>query len=312
MESSIEFFKKKRVLITGGGGYLGSKLAEKLTGTNSKIFLVDIKFNPIAVNLSENYPNIQLLTADLTQKDQVIEICSKTIPDFIFHFAAFLNRRRDFSVYDLLYEVNVKGTLNLLEAIKKTPYEGFYFASSSEVYGSKNSPPFTENQIPSPVSPYSLSKLMAEQLIQTFSDIENKPYTILRIFNFYGQGMSKDFFINQLIDALKSNQEFKMTGGEQVRDFLFIDDLLDAIIFICESNKNKRDIFNICSGKGIKLKEIAHRVAKQLGKTSLLSIGSLPYRENEIWNMYGSNSKLINLGFSIRNRNILSKFKNNI
>ncbi|HVO73656.1 MAG TPA: NAD-dependent epimerase/dehydratase family protein [Ignavibacteriaceae bacterium] len=305
MGPSIEYFKKKRVLITGGGGYLGSKLAEKLTGTNSKIFLVDVKFNPIAVYLSENYPNVQLLTADLTQKDQVIEICSKIIPDLIFHFAAFLNRSRDFSLYDLLYEVNVKGTLNLLEAIKKIPYKGFYFASSSEVYGSKNNPPFTENQIPSPVSPYSLSKLMAEQLIQTFSDIENKPYTILRIFNFYGQGMSKDFFINQLIDTLKSNQEFKMTAGEQVRDFLFIDDLLDAIIFICGSSKNERDIFNICSGKGIKLKEIAQQIAKQLDKTSLLSIGSLPYRENEIWNMYGSNSKLINLGFSIKNQSIL-------
>jgi len=309
MEPSIDFFNNKRVLITGGGGYLGSKLAEKIVNSDSTIFLLDKKFNSAAKTLSENHSNIQISIVDLTQKKQVEEICSEAEPDYIFHFAALLNRVRDFSVYNKLYEVNVNGTLNLLEAAKDIAYKGFYFASSGEVYGTKNQPPFSEEQIPVPVSPYSLTKLMGEQIIQTFSDISSKPFTILRIFNFYGPGMPKDFFISQLIEALKSDQKFNMTGGEQIRDLIYLEDLLAAIVFICKSGKSNNDIINICSGRGIILKEIAQEIAEQMNKTNLLNIGVLPYRKNEVWNMCGSNSKLTNLGFTVKNQNLISKIQ---
>lgn len=301
MEPAINFFENKRIVITGGGGYLGSKLAERLVSSNATIYLFDVKFNAISTALSEKNHNVQLINVNITQKVNIKKASLKTNPDYIFHFAALLNRDRDFSVYPALYNVNVKGTLNLLESLRNISYKGFYFSSSSEIYGIKNPSPFHEEQIPEPASPYSLSKVMAEQLIKTYSDIHQKPFTILRIFNFYGPGMPESYFINQLITTLKSNKQFDMTGGEQVRDFIYIEDLLNAVIGISKSEQCLGEIINICSGEGVKLKVIATEMAQQMGKIHLLNIGALSYRENEIWEMVGNNSKLSRFGVNLNN-----------
>ena len=304
MESKIDFSINNRILITGGGGYLGSKLSEKLVGSNALIFLVDKNFNNQSIGLSQLHNNVKLVHLDLTQKDLVAGVITDINPDYIFHFAALLNRERNFAFYPNLYEVNVGGTFNLLEALRDIPYLGLYYSSSSEVYGIKNPAPFHEEQIPAPASPYSLSKVMAEQLIKTYSDIHQKPFTILRIFNFYGAGMPENFFINQLIATLKSNKQFDMTGGEQIRDFIYIEDLLNAIIGISKSEPCRGEIINICSGKGIKLKEIATEIAQQMGKIHLLKIGVLPYRVNEVWEMVGNSSKLSRFGIDLSNTDL--------
>jgi len=292
MEPDIEYFKDKKILITGGGGYLGSKLAEILVHSGAKIALMDIFFNSLSERLIVDNENIKKCHIDITSKCEMENACSEIKPEYIFHFGALLFRDRNFKYYDKLYDVNVKGTLNLLEALQSIDYKGFYFSSSSEVYGSKNPNPFHETQSPFPASPYSLTKLMAENLIQTYSELHCKPYTILRLFNFFGTDMSENFFINQLIATLNKDEYFEMTGGEQKRDFMHIDDSLAAIIAICKLDKSNGEIFNICSGKGITLKELAIEIAGKLKKEHLLKIGAIPYRENEIWEMVGNNEKL--------------------
>ncbi len=299
MEPDLNTFSGKRVLITGGGGYLGSKLAEVLTKSNADISLLDIAFNSLSENLITHNKNIRKYHVDVTQKHDLEILCNELQPDFIYHFCALLNRERTFDNYTALYNVNVQGTLNLLEALKPVNYSGLYFSSSSEVYGNKNTSPFHERQVASPASPYSLTKLMAENLIQTWSEINKKAFTIMRIFNFYGPDMPESFFLNQLIATLKREETFEMTGGNQVRDFMHIDDLVSALIAISNSDKNSGETINFCSGKGIKLKDLAIEFATKLNKIHLLKIGVLPYRENEIWEMVGSNIKLQNLGVTL-------------
>jgi nucleoside-diphosphate-sugar epimerase len=291
MDQDITLFDGQAVLITGGGGYLGSKLCEKLAKTGALIYLLDIQFNKISEKLMSQYKNINKTYVDITNKETVENICKKIRPDYIFHFCALLNRDRDFSLYQKLYEVNVEGTLNLLEGLKNVDYKGLYYSSSGEVYGNSKSP-FNEEQMPKPSSPYSLTKLMAENLIQTFSSIYFKPYTILRIFNFFGPDMPENFFISQLISNLKKNKVFKMTEGEQIRDFLHIDDLINSIIYISLSDQSKGEVINICSGKGEKLIDLAQKISAILNKENRLEIGALPYRLNEIWEMIGENGKL--------------------
>lgn len=288
----IDYFDNKKILITGGGGYLGSKLAVKLADSNARIYLLDINFNSISQKLISQSDQIFKLTADLTNYSEIEDSCKKASPDIIFHFGALLNRERNFSLYDKLYEVNVKGTLNLLQSLRQCDYEGFYFASTSEVYGTKNSLSFNEKMIPSPVSPYSLTKIMAEFLISTFSEKEAKPYTILRIFNFYGSDMPENFFISQLQASLNRNEKFKMTRGEQKRDFLHIEKLNEYILLLSQLNESKNQIINICSGEGIEIRQLAMNIAKSQQKENLLEIGALDYRENEIWEMIGDNTKL--------------------
>ena len=292
MESNLAFFKDKKILITGGGGYLGSKIAEYLVNCGAKIILADIAFNTVSTNLIVTKHNIKKISVDITKKKEIAMVCSEVYPDYIYHFAALLNRERDFSHYDKLYEVNVKGTINLLEGLQNTNYKGFFFSSTSEVYGNHNPAPFHENQIPLPASPYSLTKLMAEKLIATFSENYHKPYTILRIFNFFGPDMSEKFFLNQLIATLNRGEYFEMTQGDQIRDFLPIEQLITYILAISKSDKSNGETINICSGKATILKEIALELAGKLNKTHLLKLGAISYRENEIWKMIGMNKKL--------------------
>lgn len=291
MEQLLNSIEGKRILITGGGGYLGSMLADKLKKTKTTVYLTDLSFSSEIKEKFKDFSNLNFLTANLTVYEQISEACKIAKPDIIFHFGALLDRERDFKLYDNLYNVNVKGALNLLNALLPFSYTHFIFSSSSEVYGSKNKSPFNENQIPAPSSPYSLTKLMAENMIKTFSEIYKKPFTIIRIFNFYGPGMPENFFISQLETSIKNNKEFKMTYGEQIRDFIEISDLVNIIIKLINCPIDK-EVINICTGNGVKIKDLAINIARKYNKEHLLQIGALPYRENEIWEMVGDNEKL--------------------
>ncbi|MBM3418070.1 MAG: NAD(P)-dependent oxidoreductase [Bacteroidetes bacterium] len=293
MELDLSFFENRRILITGGGGYLGSKLAEVLTTTTSEIYLLDVSFNEIAARVISESPKVTKVCCDLTNKPEIEDALSNFYPDLIFHFAALLNRDRDFSHYEQLYKVNVVGTLNILEVLSSLPYTGFYYASSSEVYGNRNQSPFREDQFPFPASPYSLTKLMAEHLIASYSQINEKPYTILRLFNFYGPDMPPTFFLSQLEDSLKKNIPCEMTGGEQKRDYIHINELIELMLKVSSKPESNHEIVNICSGEATSIKELAMKIAKQHAKPHLLRIGALPYRANEIWEMVGDNRKIL-------------------
>ena len=128
-----------------------------------------------------------------------------------------------------------------------------------EIYGNNESP-FHENQIPKPVSPYSLTKINAEMLIQTYCTNHQKKFTNLRVFNFYGENMPEEFFIPQMINSLKSEKDFLMTKGEQVRDFLYVSDVVSALILSAQNTNAYGETMNVCSGKGTKLSTLASAV----------------------------------------------------
>ncbi|RLD45099.1 MAG: hypothetical protein DRJ10_00660 [Bacteroidetes bacterium] len=296
MDSTLRFFENKRILITGGGGYLGSKLAEVLLVSNASLKLLDIAFNEISNSVAISNSNVELVNIDLTKKDSLHKFCQKTKPDYIFHFAAILNRVRDFEIYDILYKVNVGGTLNLLESLKNCNYKGFFMASTSEVYGVNNQVPFHEDQLPEPSSPYSLTKLMAENLCKTYSALHSKPYTILRLFNFFGPEMPEETFIGQMMAHFRSNKKFYMTKGSQKRDFVYIDNLIDQVLFIVRSNVKLFDTYNVCSNKSTSMLEVV-KIFKEITNNQFEFVTSLDYRPNEIWEMIGSNKRILEMGY---------------
>ncbi|WP_128330406.1 NAD(P)-dependent oxidoreductase [Apibacter sp. HY039] len=286
----IMSLKGKKILVTGGNGYLGKHLVSKLLQEESEIFIFSLQDN----NASNHFK------VDISDYKQVEEALGCLNPDIIYHLAANIDRNRDFGQYEAIVECNLNGTYNLLKALKNGTYQNFIFTSSSEVYGDFNSP-FIEEQAVYPASPYSLSKVYAENLIRTFSTIHDKNYTILRIFNFFGNDMPENFFIPQLINTLKRNEDFLMTEGEQIRDFLYVEDVVQALLK-CSLNKDAyRETFNVCSGNGVSLKSLAQLVTDKISTQGNVRFGAIPYRENEIWEMVGSNAKIKNkLGFSIK------------
>lgn len=269
----------KRILITGGNGYLGTFLKKEIQKYTTDIYTIS-RFGVIS---ECDY------VLDITHFEDLQTLIQKINPDIVFHLAALIDRNRDFSVYQEMYSVNVEGTLNLINSLQKTQCQHFIFTSSSEVYGN-NVSPFHEELLPKPVSPYSLTKLMAEHLIQTKLLHQPMKYTIARIFNFYGPQMSDSFFINEMISTLKKGNNFKMTLGEQYRDFLYVADVVLALLKIAENPNSHNEIINICSGNGTKIKDIALEVEKHF--KAKIALGAIDYRENEVWEMIGDASKL--------------------
>ncbi|WP_449437258.1 NAD-dependent epimerase/dehydratase family protein [Pedobacter steynii] len=208
------------IVITGGGGYLGAKLAEKLASLGCDVYLVDINFNILAKTLDVNFSNVYLKILDLTDRKSVKEVVRDCNPQHIFHFASVIDRSRDFSIFERLYKVNVTGTFNLLEELLDVPYVNFCFASTSEVYGDWKGLPFKEEDCLNPMSPYSLTKLYSENLIKLHSKInQDKPYKILRIFNFFGIDMPETTFMGQMVKSYKDNNIFAMTKGSKLGIF---------------------------------------------------------------------------------------------
>ena len=272
--------KNKRVLVTGGNGYLGSFLVKALEKENANVFVVsrnaELLYNHFAV--------------DITDFDAINSVVQEIKPDIVFHLGANISRSRDFAIYNDMAKVNVTGTLNVLQALQNLDAH-FIFTSSSEIYGN-NTSPFNENQLPKPVSPYSLSKVNAEMLIQTYCLNHNKKFTNLRIFNFYGERMPEDFFIPQMINSLKREEDFLMTKGEQTRDFLYVDDVVEALLLTAKNTNSYNETMNVCSGKGTKLSELATEVNERMNAKAKIILGAIPYRDNEVWEMIGDNSKI--------------------
>jgi nucleoside-diphosphate-sugar epimerase len=280
--------KNKRILVTGGNGYLGSFLVKALQKLGAEVFVIDIRL--------KDTPNEFLI--DITNLDLVKYVVNKIRPNIVFHLAAILNRERDFTDHEKIVHVNYNGTMNMLLALKEYgKCENFIFTSTSEIYGDSEAP-FKETLLPKPASPYSLSKVFAENGIKTFSEIYKFPYTILRLFNFYGNDMPKSFFMPQLIHSLKNDKSFKMTLGEQARDFLYVEDVIQGLILAATKEKAKQQTFNVCCGKGITLQELVLDCKEALQSDCNIDFGAFPYRENEIWNMVGDNTKITEmLGF---------------
>jgi nucleoside-diphosphate-sugar epimerase len=277
----------KRVLVTGGNGYLGTFLTQGLLEAGADVWIASIDV--------EDGERSRVL--DITDADETSRIIREIGPLIVFHLAANLDRGRDPSLYPRLKAVNETGTFNILTALDKTGCENFIFTSSSEIYGN-NASPFREDMVPKPVSPYSISKAKAEQIIRTWSAQTGKHHIILRLFNFYGPHMPENFFIPQMINTLKRGEDFLMTGGRQKRDFLYIDDVTRAMLMAAVDPSALNETFNICSGEGKQLGELATQIGKLMGSQARIRIGALPYRENEIWEMIGDNRKIAEtLGF---------------
>lgn len=278
----------KTVLVVGGNGYLGSFLVKALLKKEAKVYIASLD-----CKTQEN--QFQLDITDLEATKQVIQVVQ---PHIVYHLAANISRNRDFSIYNAMSKVNVTGTLNLLKALKEIKMDThFIFTSTSEVYGN-NTSPLHEMQFPKPVSPYSLTKYQAEILIQTYCNNHQIKFTNLRVFNFYGENMPEQFFIPQMIKTLKRGEDFLMTKGEQIRDFLYVDDVVKAMILTAQSSNSYGETFNVCSGKGTQLADLAKEVNKYMDSKAKIVLGALPYRDSEVWEMIGDASKIKNkIGF---------------
>lgn len=285
-------YKEKRIIITGGNGFIGSHLSNKLTTEKNvdEVHIIDLfdssEVNPILLKRN----NLYFHNVDILDLNSLCEIIKQINPTHVFHLAAILNRSRDFSALETSISVNVLGTCNLLHALRDIPLSRFLHMNTSECYG-HNSTPFTENMSLSPCSPYSASKSSSELFTRVFSEMYSIPTTYIRSFNVFGEGQSEDMLIPQVIISGLEKKDIDLTKGEQTRDSIYIKDIIEGICLATFSEKSVGIVINLCSQKDYSIQYLAEKIV-EIGYFDIkLNFGKLQYRKSEIMEMVGDSTK---------------------
>lgn len=274
-----------RVLVTGGSGFIGHHLIKALIDSGAKINVVSRK----DIHLPSG---ISLYKGDLSDPIFVNECIMKCNPTTIFHLAANKERSVLFSAFSRGIENNLTASLNIFEAANKLEgLNSIVVLGTAEEYGNNNCP-FVEDMRELPVSAYSFSKMCVTKLCEVVCFLYRMPVVIMRASLAYGPGQSTDMFLPALIKSLIGNKAFPMTAGEQTRDFIYVSDLVDAIIKAAQSEKLIGRVTNVGSGFSVKLKDVALRVERMLGRSGMVQLGTLDYRQGEIMDYVVDNSKI--------------------
>lgn len=260
--------KNKKVVITGGAGFIGSNLAEEVAKDNVVIIIDDISTGKIE-NIKDliKKENVNFVKGSITD----LNILQRTFRnvDYVFHQAAIPSVPRSVKDPITTNEVNVKGTLNVLIASRDNNVKKVVYASSSSVYGDTPELPKRENMKTNPLSPYAITKLTGEYYCEIFSEIYGLSTISLRYFNVFGpkQDPLSEYaaVIPKFIKRVLENKPPIIYGdGEQTRDFTFVKDVVRANILAAESKEN--GVFNIASGKRITINELAKKIMEILEK----------------------------------------------
>lgn len=250
--------KKRKILVTGGAGFIGSNLVEKLLQKKAMVIVFDNLSTGRKENIKNflNKPNFRFIKGDLRDQKAVERVVKKV--DFIFHQAAVPSVARSILDPKTSFDSNVIGTINLFNAAKKYGIKKIVYASSSSIYGLTKTLPKKEEMPPNPISPYALSKYTGEKLSQIFSKIFGLPTVCLRYFNVFGpkQNPHSEYaaVIPKFIFALLNNESPVIYGdGKQTRDFTYVENVVEANLKAFYSKFNKGEIFNIACGQPISL-----------------------------------------------------------
>lgn len=280
--------KNKKILVTGGGGFIPSHLVKRLLREGAKVTVLT-KYNSVFDNirLSRVWDDIEVIEADLRNLDSV-KHAVRFKPDVVYHMAAYNHVGDSFVHVSEAIGCNCMGTVNLLESYRE--FEKFVYTSTSEVYGYQEAVPFTETMTPRPISPYAVGKYSGEIYARMMHHVYNLPVAVVRPFNTFGPYQSPRAVIAEMIIKCLEGTQILATEGRQTREFNYVDNIIDGLVAVATSDKSVGAVINISSGNEITIKDLILKIHEYTGSTSELKIGALPYRPTEIWRMYGDNT----------------------
>ena len=251
-------------LITGGAGFVGSHLADRLLADGDDVVVIDDLSSGSRENLDSR---VNFYEIDI-QDPKIAGIFEKERPDFVFHLAAQIDVRKSVENPIEDAKINLLGTLNVLENAVKSDARKVIFASTGgAIYGDTDIFPTPEIHCEQPLSPYGIHKLAAEKSLFFYKKVSGLDYTILRMSNIYGPRQSVKgeagvmaIFINRLLNA---EQPYINGNGNQTRDYVFVKDVTQA--FVLAKNATESDKFNIGTGVEISVSDILDKIVKGIG-----------------------------------------------
>jgi UDP-glucose 4-epimerase len=287
------------VLVTGGAGFIGHHLVKRLSAMDCNITIIDnlsnanhnflhtiksaIQGRSVStsrfVSLNDNGINdVSFYAEDLRNKDALIDIFKSQEIDTCVHLASKISVPESITNPGDTIDVNIKGTYNVLEACSKADVKNLVFASSSAVYGESKTLPISEKEQLDPLSPYGASKIAGEALLSSFKNTGKIQNAVsIRIFNVFGEGQSLGYagVITKFAERLSARLPPVIYGnGNQIRDFIFVDDVVSAIVLLAADPDQKQEeksstypssythILNLGTGKALKIKDLAQMMIK--------------------------------------------------
>jgi nucleoside-diphosphate-sugar epimerase len=248
-----------KVLVTGGAGFIGSHLVHALLERGDTVRVLDNFSSGSLHNLNDVKKRVEIITGDLRNQSDLKRAVEGS--ELIFHEAAFISVPQSIEDPQACYEVNVQGTIDLLEAARKAGVQKVVLASSAAVYGSNSNFPLHEQLIPEALSPYAASKQFNESLAQLYTHSYHLPVAALRYFNVYGprQSPNSDYaaVVPKFIQRLKDGKPPTVFGdGSQKRDFVYVGDIVRANLLAASLKQAAGQAFNVCSGKETSLLDL--------------------------------------------------------
>ncbi len=271
---------QKNILVTGGAGFIGSHLVEKLLA--EKIWRVSVvddfndfyapalkRANVAAHSTDANY---QLFEANICDAEALRTIYAENDFDAIVHLAARAGVRPSLKQPKLYAETNVNGTLNLLDLAREYNVKQFVFGSSSSVYGENEKVPFSEDdKISRPISPYAATKAAGELLCHTYSHLYGIRAVCLRFFTVYGARQRPDLAIRRFSQLITCGEPIQVFGdGTTRRDYTFIDDIISGVRGAIDYDKSQFEIFNLGESQTVELRYLIELLEKNLGVKAVI------------------------------------------
>jgi UDP-glucuronate 4-epimerase len=282
------------ILLTGGAGFIGSSLAKQLLQEGHRIICLDnldgyydpdIKWKNVQQTLHD--PNYHFHEGDIRDSELIDTLFRSYAFDSVIHLAARAGVRPSVQDPALYFDVNVNGTLTLLQAMQRSGVKKMVFASSSSVYGDSPQVPFVENESADrPLSPYAASKRAAELLCHTFHNLYGFDVFCLRFFTVYGPQQRPEMAISQFTDSILNGHPINVFGdGSTARDYTYIDDIVNGIIQSL-ANLKGYEVLNIGGSDPISLLDLIQVIEQAVGETAV--INRLPMQPGDVQQTYAS------------------------
>ena len=273
------------VLVTGAAGFIGSHLAEQLIRQGHRVIGLDnfddfyppsIKRENIRVLESEE--GFSMIEGDIRDADLLSRIFSEYDISLVAHLAARAGVRPSIQQPLLYDDMNIRGTINMLEASRTCGIQQFVFTSSSSVYGLNTKVPFDENdKVDCPTSPYAASKAAAELLCRTYNHLYGLPITVLRLFTVYGPRQRPEMAIHKFTRMIESGEEVTVFGdGTSKRDYTYVSDIVDGITQALAYQNRGFEIFNLGDSRPIALEYLVSVIEEALEKKAMIKNMMMP------------------------------------
>ena len=273
------------ILVIGGTGFIGTNLVKRLLKFGAKVTCLSLQRKQHKLT----HKNLRYILCDYTNFDILKKKINKSF-EYVVNLGGYIDHSKFFTKGRLVIDNHFLSTINLLLSLKKKKLKRYLHIGTCDEYG-ENSSPVKEYSKEDPITSYAFAKLASINLLIMLNKTENFPATALRLFLVYGPYQKNDRLIPQVINGCLKKKNFPVSKGTQLRDFCYVDDVINAIILSLIKRRALGEVFNVGSGKPVSVKFIINKISEII-KQGKPQFNKIPFRKNENLKLYPSINKI--------------------